>query len=501
MHTARTAVIAASLLWGALAQAQGYQLQQFEPATAGSGFFTVDRPSYATRAAVALTADLGKDPLVGGHLGAAGGFQTERTLITGQLGMHLDLSAAFLERIELAATLPLTLSEQGPGGFGVAPVSGVVVGDPRVGVRARVLGSVDPDAFNLSVGGDLWIPVGAEANHAGDASARGALRLEAAGRSLGWLRWAVEGGVGLRKQAALNGALSGPGVVGNELLLGAAAAYVGANDRYQVGPELSFGTAAGGGAFEQGFTHLELLLGGEWQARKGLAVGPALGVGLIRNAGTPAFRGLLRITATSALFDDGHRSTQPAAAAQDDATPQPAPAAEAPVVAEATPAEKSPPSEATPEPAPAPEAPVVAQTPPAPEPPATVATPEPAPVEPAAPVDDAPFEKTLLFESNAVALDSTARSTLDALSDALRAHPGARLRVEGYSDATGPEGWNQALSEQRARAVRAYLVKHGIDGARLQVQGFGEAHPAQPNTTPEGRAANRRVELHRLPAR
>lgn len=492
MSAARPVVIAAWLLVGGLAQGQGYQLQQLEPAVAGSGFFTVDRPDYARRAAVALTADFGKDPLLGGHVGRSG-FQTERTLITGQLGMHLDLSAALWERVAVAATLPLTLHEQGPGGFGVAPVGGVAVGDPRVGARVRVLGSVDPDAFNVSVGGDLWIPLGAEGDHAGDASARGALRLLAAGRSLGWLRWAAEASFGLRKQSALNGALSGPGVVGNELLLGAGAAYVGAGDRFQVGPEVTFGTAAGSGAFEQGFTHLELLLGGEWHAREGLSVGPAVGVGLIRNAGTPSFRGLLRLTATSALFGEGG---QPAP--EQAPPPEPTPAAEPTPAPEQPAASEGPSAEAPPEEAPQTETPQAeAAAPEAPPEPTPVEP--PASVEPPAPADHTRFEKTLLFETNAVTLSPASRSALDALVDALRARPDTRITVDGFSDATGPESWNQDLSLQRAQAVRAYLVKRGIDAARLEVQGRGEADPAQPNSTPEGRANNRRVELRAAP--
>jgi outer membrane protein OmpA-like peptidoglycan-associated protein len=195
----------------------------------------------------------------------------------------------------------------------------------------------------------------------------------------------------------------------------------------------------------------------------------------------------LRVTATSALFGGGHSpEPQPEVATRSDAPPsQPAPApepeqptAETPLPAEAAPAE-----------VPAPKAPPA-------EPPAPEAQAEPVSTEPAAPADDALFEKTLLFESNAVQLSPAARSTLDALVDALQAHPSTRLGVEGYSDATGPEEWNQVLSAQRAQAVRDYLVGHGIDGARLQLNGFGEADPAQPNGTPEGRAANRRVELH-----
>jgi OmpA-OmpF porin, OOP family len=57
---------------------------------------------------------------------------------------------------------------------------------------------------------------------------------------------------------------------------------------------------------------------------------------------------------------------------------------------------------------------------------------------------------------------------------------------------------NQALSANRAAAVKAYLVRQGIDAARLEFEGLGDTRPAAGNETPEGRQQNRRVELVRL---
>ena len=78
----------------------------------------------------------------------------------------------------------------------------------------------------------------------------------------------------------------------------------------------------------------------------------------------------------------------------------------------------------------------------------------------------------------------------------LAEHADLKLTIEGHTDNVGNAAANRALSEQRAAAVKAYLVeKHGIDAGRLQTAGFGDAKPAAPNATPEGRQQNRRVEL------
>jgi OOP family OmpA-OmpF porin len=66
--------------------------------------------------------------------------------------------------------------------------------------------------------------------------------------------------------------------------------------------------------------------------------------------------------------------------------------------------------------------------------------------------------------------------------------------IEGHTDSTGPEDYNQSLSQQRAQAVVDYLVaEHGIAPQRLEPKGYGETQPVADNSTEEGRAANRRV--------
>ena len=86
---------------------------------------------------------------------------------------------------------------------------------------------------------------------------------------------------------------------------------------------------------------------------------------------------------------------------------------------------------------------------------------------------------------------------LDAVIAVLRAHPEiARVDVQGHTDHAGNAVANRELSRRRASAVRAYLIAHGIDAARLDAHGFGPDRPLEPNTTPLARARNRRVEFH-----
>jgi len=71
-------------------------------------------------------------------------------------------------------------------------------------------------------------------------------------------------------------------------------------------------------------------------------------------------------------------------------------------------------------------------------------------------------------------------------------------RVDGYTDATGKEEYNQKLSERRAQAVADYLHSKGVStDSKMQVQGYGEADPIADNKTEEGRAQNRRVVIRR----
>ena len=84
---------------------------------------------------------------------------------------------------------------------------------------------------------------------------------------------------------------------------------------------------------------------------------------------------------------------------------------------------------------------------------------------------------------------------LDNLAVFLRNSPDVRIEIGGHTDSVGSAGANLLLSQKRAEALVAYLVKKGIGKSRMRWTGHGESQPIAPNGTPEGRAKNRRVEV------
>ncbi|HOO39797.1 MAG TPA: OmpA family protein, partial [Deltaproteobacteria bacterium] len=77
----------------------------------------------------------------------------------------------------------------------------------------------------------------------------------------------------------------------------------------------------------------------------------------------------------------------------------------------------------------------------------------------------------------------------------MKDNPELILEVQGHTDDQGSDDYNMKLSQQRAETVVTYLELFGIDTGRLVPKGYGESKPVMPNTTEEGRAKNRRVEL------
>jgi outer membrane protein OmpA-like peptidoglycan-associated protein len=73
------------------------------------------------------------------------------------------------------------------------------------------------------------------------------------------------------------------------------------------------------------------------------------------------------------------------------------------------------------------------------------------------------------------------------------------IEVTGHTDSTGSDSYNQQLSERRSQAVGSYLVAQQVQRERVITHGFGEEYPIADNGTPEGRQANRRVELRLVP--
>ena len=101
----------------------------------------------------------------------------------------------------------------------------------------------------------------------------------------------------------------------------------------------------------------------------------------------------------------------------------------------------------------------------------------------------------VLFAFGKYDLQQPAREALAKFSGIVLAHPGLHLSVEGYTDSVGSDAFNQTLSEQRANAVRDYLVQQSLDPSSITATGFGKSNPAASNDTAMGRQQNRRVEI------
>jgi len=105
------------------------------------------------------------------------------------------------------------------------------------------------------------------------------------------------------------------------------------------------------------------------------------------------------------------------------------------------------------------------------------------------------FDSDVLFPLNSSYLTDKAKAEIDKLVNLLADYPNANLVVDGHTDATGTEEYNQWLSEKRAESVKNYIANHGIEARRITTNGFGQAKPVAPNNTKEGRQQNRRVEV------
>jgi outer membrane protein OmpA-like peptidoglycan-associated protein len=101
----------------------------------------------------------------------------------------------------------------------------------------------------------------------------------------------------------------------------------------------------------------------------------------------------------------------------------------------------------------------------------------------------------VLFDFNKYTLKPEAREKLAKVSGILLAYPDLKLQVEGYTDNIGSDEYNQKLSEERADGVREYLVSQSVVDANVTAKGYGKRQPVADNSTNEGRAQNRRVEL------
>jgi outer membrane protein OmpA-like peptidoglycan-associated protein len=92
-------------------------------------------------------------------------------------------------------------------------------------------------------------------------------------------------------------------------------------------------------------------------------------------------------------------------------------------------------------------------------------------------------------------LKSSGLVNITKLAQFLRDNPDRKVIVEGYTDSTGSDSYNQSLSERRAASVQRALAQQGVDISRIVTQGYGKEYPVADNGSVSGRAMNRRVEV------
>ncbi|AKJ03293.1 Outer membrane protein [Archangium gephyra] len=300
---------------------QGLPFYRYEPTPAGESSIMVDVPRFGTNVfSVGFNLNYSHRPLVLGVENDAGEFQTLRVLIEHQLVGHVDLAARFCDCTTFSLSLPVAWMEQGKArrtrearfsvlnaaASALEPLSGdfslpgVEAGDPRLGWMLRLYGWPSESPFSVSMGGYLWVPLRGLLSRT-DASARGFRampRLVFAGYRH-HIQWSLAGAFLFRPEASQSSlpALDGS-VEGSELQAGTHVSYTDKERGFSVGPEVQLSTVLipRDYAFKPFYTSLDVLLGLHVRLSPVLQAQLAAGAGLLRRAGSPDFRFLLRVS-------------------------------------------------------------------------------------------------------------------------------------------------------------------------------------------------------------
>lgn len=515
------------------ASAQSIRLDGYRMAETPADGFAVSRPDDLGHLAlgVRLDVDYALSPLVYRLRGSDPSSEVA-PIVEHLLAAQLGVSFGLFERLVISAGVPFHLVMDGAAIDGQPRADGTSVGDVYLGVRGRLFGEKeDPFALSLQV--------------TGTAPTARAARFQS--------RFAGEGGFTIHPEILMEVRIAG--IV---RLTGNAGALVREEQDFgglRVGPELTWALGAyvgvvpgvldvvvetwGATAFDRfgdaQVTPMEAIAGVRASPVRGLSIGAAAGTGIQRGYGAGDFRAVLSVgyatpgdegpgdrdadglnDAVDRCADepedmDGFRDDDGCPDPDDDADGLPDASDRCPREPEdadgiddedGCPEEDADGDGAVDEVDRCPTEPGVALAarpectgcpvceegrppPPPPEP-----EPEPAPSGPTT------LPERVYFETGSYALRPSQTEALERVLRYLEANPSARLLVEGHADFRGSEPNNLVLSRARARRVRTWLVRRGVDSARLDAAGCGEAYPAQDNDTRPGRRANRRVEFH-----
>ncbi len=534
--SALSAAFVAALAPAAQAQvATGFQADRFNPSERGSEWFALDSLDLRgdIRPAIGVVGEWSSGVFrLKNADGSAGA-----TVVDQQLFLHAGASLVLADFIRLGINVPINVLDSGNDGTSGstgqqfnAPQNHLGLGDSRIGADIKLVGEY-ASPFTLAVGGQYFVPTGYATQYDGDGLAHGLARLQAAG-DLGIFAYALNVGYQFRAhETTLDGSAYGSG-----LIYGAAAGLRFADHHLLIGPEIygEANTAASNSFFKNGATPLEALLGLHYTVGDDWRIGGGAGPGLTRELGSPAVRVLL-----SAEWTPGYHKPAPPPVVEPPPPPPPSDK-DGDGVADKDDACPDTPGVKTDDP----------KTNGCPPPPADkdgdgVADKDDAcpdvpgvktddPKTNGCPADrdgdgilnaddacpDAPGPKTddpktngcpkaavvngmikiseqVKFATGSAKILKDSDELLGAVADIFLKHPEIKsVRIEGHTDNKGKPAANKALSKARAEAVKAWLVKHGIDKSRLKTEGFGQDKPIDDNATEKGRTNNRRVEFH-----
>jgi outer membrane protein OmpA-like peptidoglycan-associated protein len=436
---------------------------------------------------LSLAAQYQHDPLVF----VVGGVR-QGAVIGPRLSSHLAAAYGLTDNVEVALQLPVVLTQGGDdlSSQGIAPVSGTVLGAPVLQGRF-VLARQSPSALvDVGLNLSLALPLGGTSGLSRDPGAGLAFNAGAGfGRDFGsFLRVGAEVSAVVRQRNLLSTYKPEPiDEVGTYFSLGVSASTLGEGLR----GELSARTLL---ALTETQSAVEVLAGARYPLPHNLEVFALAGPGFGQMPGNPVFRAFAGVSYrpfNTTRFQDERK-----------VSPEPAPvAAVAPMA-----------------PCPAPAPVVVAEAPPPvkePEPPAPEPTPAPAPAPvPAAPPVEAPppaptENKLAVLEKGRIRIRDQVRFAtskseilaesfplLEEVVGILKAHPElTRLRIAGHTDNRGARDYNIKLSQDRAEAVRRFLIERGVEASRLEAKGYGPDRPIASNDDAAGRQQNRRTEF------
>jgi OOP family OmpA-OmpF porin len=498
---------------GAHAQATptgaGFAVDRFEPAAAGSEWFSLESLDFRGewRPAFNLVLDGAWKPLVvydqDGNAVAS--------LLRDQSVAHVG-AAIVLNHFRADLSLPVVLYQQGTTlilnneMFNLPASAGV--GDARIGADLRLFGKSD-GPFIGALGAQVFIPVGAAKTYTGDGGWRVWPHLLLAGNA-DWFTWAARFGFHIRPTSA--------SLAPGDELTGGVAAGVRVSPHLMIGPELYFSTARAH-FFHAVTTPVEAILGAHFGVGRGWTINVGGGPGLTDGLGSPTVRGLIGVQYAPPI--EQFVAPQPVAPPPQRKLPPPRPT-------------KPPPAPPPPPPLPdrdgdgipdgedacPAEAGDKSEDPKkngCPPPKDTdgdgILDPEDACPADAGPRNDDPtrngcpvvriengqirIREQVKFKTASSQILKESDYILQAVVKVLQEHPEiTKVRVEGHTDTRGKPGYNKKLSQRRAASVVKWLVKHGISKKRLTSAGYGQERPIATNLTDDGRRQNRRSEFH-----